>query len=135
MKEVHFSLISQCCHDLASSFSNHLIMVDRTTYRSLNVYVYVMTCEHRFPLCVKPPDKNQEILQDLRYTFLKSSWHTDAKKIPEKLIYWRHLACFFSKNQIFLKKFFWLKVIRKVQKWFLAKKIFFEKKIFFWKNT
>ena len=55
-------------------------------------------------LCVKPPDRNQKIGQDLRYTFLKSSWHTDAKKIPEKLIYWRHLACFFQ-NKI-SQKFF-----------------------------
>ena len=57
------------------------------------------------PLCAKPPDRNQEIGQDLRYTFLNSSWHTDAKKIPEKLIYWRHLACFFQ-NKISQKIFF-----------------------------
>ena len=57
-------------------------------------------------LCAKPPDKNQEIGQDLRYTFLNSSWHTDAKKIPEKLIHRRPLACFFPKNQFFLKIFF-----------------------------
>ena len=50
----------------------------------------------RYSPCVKPPDRNQEIGQDLRYTFLKSSWHTNAKKIPEKLIYWRPLACFFQ---------------------------------------
>ena len=53
------------------------------------------------PLCVKPPDRNQEIGQDLRYTFLNSSWHTDAKKIPEKLVYRRHLACFFQKKKKF----------------------------------
>ena len=57
------------------------------------------------PLCAKPPDRNQKKGQDLRYTFLNSSWHTDAKKIPEKLIYRRHLACFFQ-NKILQKIFF-----------------------------
>ena len=60
-------------------------------------------CQHT--LCAKPPDRNQEMGQDLRYTFLNSSWHTDAKKIPEKLIYRRHLACFFQ-NKISQKIFF-----------------------------
>ena len=78
-------------------------------------------------LCAKPPDRNQEMGQDLRYTFLNSSWHTDAKKIPEKLIYWRHLACFFQKTKFFWKNFFWLKLIYKVQKSFL------EEKNFLWK--
>ena len=43
----------------------------------------------------------KEIGQDLRYTFLNFSWHTDAKKIPEKLVYRRHLACFFQKTKFF----------------------------------
>ena len=30
-------------------------------------------------LCANPPDRNQEMGQDLRYTFLNSSWHTDAR--------------------------------------------------------
>ena len=77
--------------------------------------------------CVKPPDRNQEIGQDLRYTFLNSSWHTDAKKIPEKLIYRRPLACFFRKTNFFWKIFFRLKLIWKVQKSFL------EEKNFLWK--
>merc|ERR1712223_1183284 len=60
-----------------------------------------------FSLCAKPPDRNRKKGQDLRYTFLNSSWHTDAKKIPEKLIYWRALACFFQ-NKI-SQKFFLVK--------------------------
>ena len=78
----------------------------------------------RLTLCAKPPDRNQKKGQDLRYTFLNSSWHTDAKKIPEKLIYRRHLACFFQKTKFFWKKIFWLKLIYKVQKSFLGEKIF-----------
>ena len=53
---------------------------------------YIILQKSNYSLCAKPPDKNQDIGQDLRYTFLYSSWHTDAKKIPEKLIYRRHLA-------------------------------------------
>ena len=68
--------------------------------------LFVLAGSFKFTLCAKPPDRNQKKGQDLRYTFLNSSWHTDAKKIPEKLIYRRHLACFFQKTKFFWKIFF-----------------------------
>ena len=55
------------------------------------------------------PFKNQKSRQlwcwSVKCTFLESSWYTEAKKIPEKLIYRRHLACFFQ-NKILQKIFF-----------------------------
>ena len=89
-------------------------------------------CTHT--LCVKPPDRNQEMGQDLRYTFLKSLWHTDAKKIPEKLIYWRHLACFFQKTKFFWKNFFLAKSHQEGPKMIFSQKNFFWKKNFFLKK-
>ena len=70
----------------------------------------------------------------LIYTFLYSSGHSEAKKIPQKSRCPRHFAYFFQKTKFFSKIFFWLKIIGKVQNGFLAKKIFFGKKFFFWKT-
>ena len=83
--------------------------------------------QNQTSLCAKPQDKKQRKRARLRYRFLNSSWHTDAKKLPEKLIYGHHLACFFSKNQIFLKKKFLAKTHLEGPKIISRRKKFFMK--------
>ena len=74
--------------------------------------------------------------------FLESSNYTDAKKIPEKLIYWHHFACFFQKlvvgkNFFFGKfsktNFFAYNLFLDLPDEFKPKKIFWQ--ILFWKKT
>ena len=56
-------------------------------------------------------------------SFLGSSNYTDAKKIPEKLLYWHHLACFFQ-NKICQKIFFGLNSSGRSKNWLQPKKFF-----------
>ena len=129
MRKSHQSCQS---HQSRQSSQSHQVLssLEYTNIRVICVEKKPIQTRRISPCIYSTAFKNQRSRQhwcwSVKCTFLESSWYTEAKKIPEKLIYRRHLACFFQ-NKISQKIFFGLNSSGRFKNWLQPKKNFFEK--------